>query len=106
MIEKAKQFQDKAYALDPFQYGFGPAYKTEAAPVVLVDDIHINAELYVPLLNLPGDVVETLKQCLTVIIKWLLLNTLKQNYDKTEIRLVGKAKVLKNMVLPTSEGSS
>lgn len=49
----------------------------------------------------PDDVVEVLNCCLTAIAKWLKANKLKLNPDMTEMLLVGKADVLKDLVLPT-----
>lgn len=42
--------------------------------------------------------------CLTTVVKWLRVNKQKLNPDKTEVMLVGKAKFLRNIVLPGTDG--
>lgn len=59
------------------------------------DDI----QLSVSLAKSPGDVVEVLSHCPTLVFKWLKGNKLAPNLDKVEMLLVEKVEIWKDTVV-------
>lgn len=54
--------------------------------------------------NLLGMWERSLSYFLTTVVKWLRMNKLKWNAHRTEVKLVGKLEVLKDIMLPTFDG--